>query len=97
MSIEPTSNIRPVQIENEMRTSYLDYAMSVIVARALPEVRDGLKPVQRRILWGMFEGGARAGTAYRKSAATVGDVMASLPEPSTLPRQLPRSIGPAGR
>ena len=75
MSIEPTSNIRPVQIENEMRTSYLDYAMSVIVARALPEVRDGLKPVQRRILWGMFEGGARAGTAYRKSAATVGDVM----------------------
>ncbi len=75
MSIEPTSNIRPVQIENEMRTSYLDYAMSVIVARALPEVRDGLKPVQRRILWGMFEGGARAGAAYRKSAATVGDVM----------------------
>lgn len=75
MSIEPTSNIRPVQIETEMRTSYLDYAMSVIVARALPDVRDGLKPVQRRILWGMFEGGARAGTAYRKSAATVGDVM----------------------
>jgi DNA gyrase subunit A len=75
LSIEPTSNVRPVQIENEMRTSYLDYAMSVIVSRALPEVRDGLKPVQRRILWGMFEGGARAGTAYRKSAATVGDVM----------------------
>ncbi|MCL4241561.1 MAG: DNA gyrase subunit A [Dehalococcoidia bacterium] len=75
MSIEPTSNVRPVQIENEMRTSYLDYAMSVIVSRALPEVRDGLKPVQRRILWGMYEGGARAGTAYRKSAATVGDVM----------------------
>ncbi len=75
MSIEPTSNVRPVQIENEMRTSYLDYAMSVIVSRALPDVRDGLKPVQRRILWGMYEGGARAGTAYRKSAATVGDVM----------------------
>jgi DNA gyrase subunit A len=75
LSIEPTSNVRPVQIENEMRTSYLDYAMSVIVSRALPEVRDGLKPVQRRILWGMYEGGARAGTAYRKSAATVGDVM----------------------
>ncbi|GMV85759.1 MAG: DNA gyrase subunit A [Dehalococcoidia bacterium] len=75
MSIEPTSNVRPVQIENEMRTSYLDYAMSVIVSRALPDVRDGLKPVQRRILWGMYEGGARAGTPYRKSAGSVGEVM----------------------
>ncbi|MGE0599569.1 MAG: DNA gyrase subunit A [Dehalococcoidia bacterium] len=75
MTIEPTSNIRPVQIENEMRTSYLDYAMSVIVSRALPDVRDGLKPVQRRILWGMYEGGSRANTGYKKSAATVGDVM----------------------
>jgi DNA gyrase subunit A len=76
LSIEPTSQIRPVQIEQEMRTSYLDYAMSVIVSRALPDVRDGLKPVQRRILWAMYESGARAGTAYRKSAATVGEVMA---------------------
>ncbi len=58
-----------------MRTSYLDYAMSVIVARALPDARDGLKPVQRKILWGMFDGGARAGTGYRKSAGIVGDVM----------------------
>jgi DNA gyrase subunit A len=74
-SIEPTSNIRPVGIENEMRTSYLDYAMSVIVSRALPDVRDGLKPVQRRIIWGMYDGGARAGTGYRKSAGIVGDVM----------------------
>jgi DNA gyrase subunit A len=74
-SLEPTSNIRPVGIENEMRTSYLDYAMSVIVQRALPDVRDGMKPVQRRIIWGMFEGGARAGTGYRKSAGIVGDVM----------------------
>ncbi|MCC6382853.1 MAG: DNA gyrase subunit A, partial [Dehalococcoidia bacterium] len=74
-SIEPTSNVRPVGIENEMRSSYLDYAMSVIVSRALPDVRDGLKPVQRRIIWGMFEGGARAGTGYRKSAGIVGDVM----------------------
>ncbi|MBE7519020.1 MAG: DNA gyrase subunit A [Thermoflexaceae bacterium] len=74
-SIEPTSNIRPIGIENEMRSSYLDYAMSVIVARALPDVRDGLKPVQRRIVWGMFDGGARAGTGYRKSAGIVGDVM----------------------
>ncbi len=74
-SIEPTSNVRPVAIEGEMRTSYLNYAMSVIVSRALPRVEDGLKPVQRRIVWGMFDGGARAGSAYRKSARIVGDVM----------------------
>ena len=73
--ITPTSNVRNVAIEGEMRTSYLDYAMSVIVSRALPDVRDGLKPVQRRILWGMHDGGARPGTAYRKSARIVGDVM----------------------
>ena len=58
-----------------MRSSYLDYAMSVIVSRALPDARDGLKPVQRRIIWGMWDGGARAGTAYRKAARIVGDVM----------------------
>ena len=75
MSMEETSQIRPIDLEQEMRTSYLDYAMSVIVARALPDVRDGLKPVQRRIVWGMFDGGARSGTAYRKSAGIVGDVM----------------------
>ena len=75
MSMEETSTIRPIDLEQEMRTSYLDYAMSVIVSRALPDVRDGLKPVQRRIIWGMFDGGARAGTAYRKSAGIVGDVM----------------------
>src|SRR5688572_16851854 len=74
--IEPTrSNVRPIFIENEMRTSYLDYAMSVIISRALPDARDGLKPVQRKILWGMYDGGARAGTGYRKSAGIVGDVM----------------------
>tara|TARA_B100001123_G_scaffold358174_1_gene412834 strand:+ start:4475 stop:7000 length:2526 start_codon:yes stop_codon:yes gene_type:complete len=75
MSMEETTTIRPIDLEQEMRTSYLDYAMSVIVARALPDVRDGLKPVQRRIVWGMFDGGARSGTAYRKSAGIVGDVM----------------------
>ena len=75
MSMEETTQIRPIDLEQEMRTSYLDYAMSVIVARALPDVRDGLKPVQRRIVWGMFDGGARSGTAYRKSAGIVGDVM----------------------
>ena len=75
MSLEPTSSIRPVFIETEMRTSYLDYAMSVIMSRALPDARDGLKPVQRKILWGMYDAGARAGTGYRKSAGIVGDVM----------------------
>ncbi|MGD0765460.1 MAG: DNA gyrase subunit A [Dehalococcoidia bacterium] len=68
-------NVRPIKIEDEMRASYLDYAMSVIVSRALPDVRDGLKPVQRRILYGMSELGLRPTSAYRKSATTVGDVM----------------------
>src|SRR6476619_8423487 len=65
----------PVNIEDEMRKSYLDYAMSVIIGRALPDVRDGLKPVHRRILYGMYEQGNTAGKAYRKSARIVGDVM----------------------
>ncbi|HJT18198.1 MAG TPA: DNA gyrase subunit A, partial [Thermoanaerobaculia bacterium] len=65
----------PVNIEDEMRKSYLDYAMSVIIGRALPDVRDGLKPVHRRILYGMWEQGNRAGRAYKKSARIVGDVM----------------------
>src|SRR3954466_9127148 len=65
----------PVNIEDEMRKSYLDYAMSVILGRALPDVRDGLKPVHRRILFGMYEQGNTAGKAYKKSARIVGDVM----------------------
>src|SRR5438270_1912781 len=65
----------PVKIEDEMRKSYLDYAMSVIIGRALPDVRDGLKPVHRRILYGMYEQGNRAGRPYKKSARIVGDVM----------------------
>ena len=73
--VTSSENIRPVRIEDEMRNSYLDYAMSVIVARALPDVRDGLKPVQRRILYAMDDLGMRAGTAYRKSARLVGDVL----------------------
>ena len=68
-------NIEPVQLEDEIQRSYLDYAMSVIVGRALPEVRDGLKPVHRRILWSMLESGLRPDRAYRKSAAVVGDVI----------------------
>ncbi len=69
------SDIRPISIVDEMKTSYLDYAMSVIVARALPDVRDGLKPVHRRILYGAYESGFTSGKPYRKSARIVGDVM----------------------
>jgi len=69
------SDIRPVSILDEMKRSYLDYAMSVIVARALPDVRDGLKPVHRRILFAMKEEGYDWNRAYRKSARIVGDVM----------------------
>ena len=64
-----------INIEDEMRRSYLDYAMSVIIGRALPDVRDGLKPVHRRILFGMYEQGNVAGKAYRKAARAVGEVM----------------------
>ncbi len=72
--IEP-DDIAPVSLEDEMRRSYLDYAMSVIVARALPDVRDGLKPVHRRILYAMREGGYGWNQPFRKSARIVGDVM----------------------
>jgi DNA gyrase subunit A len=71
----PPSDITPVTIEEEMKRSYLDYAMSVIVARALPDVRDGLKPVHRRILYAMNEVGNDWNRAYRKAARAVGDVM----------------------
>jgi DNA gyrase subunit A len=73
-TIDP-SDISPISIVDEMKTSYLDYAMSVIVARALPDVRDGLKPVHRRILYACQEGGFVPGRPYRKSAKIVGDVM----------------------
>ena len=69
------SDITPINIVDEMKTSYLDYAMSVIVSRALPDVRDGLKPVHRRILYACHEAGYVAGKAYRKCSRIVGDVM----------------------
>jgi DNA gyrase subunit A len=78
MASEEELRIVPRRIEEEMRSSYLDYAMSVIVSRALPDARDGLKPVQRRILYGMLELGVRPDAAYRKSARIVGDVMGKL-------------------
>jgi len=68
-------DIQPVNIEQEMRNAYLDYAMSVIVARALPDARDGLKPVHRRILYAMHDMGLRPGSAYKKSARIVGEVL----------------------
>src|SRR4030088_1247250 len=69
------SDIRPVSILDEMKRSYLDYAMSVIVARALPDARDGLKPVHRRILYAMYENGFEWNKSHNKSARTVGDVI----------------------
>jgi DNA gyrase subunit A len=71
----PAFDITPVTIEDEMKRSYLDYAMSVIVSRALPDVRDGLKPVHRRVLFAMKEGGYDFNKPFRKSARIVGDVM----------------------
>ncbi|HVI91673.1 MAG TPA: DNA gyrase subunit A [Dongiaceae bacterium] len=71
----PSFDISPITIEEEMKRSYLDYAMSVIVSRALPDVRDGLKPVHRRILYGMRESGFVSSKSYKKSARAVGDVM----------------------
>ncbi|MDO8490761.1 MAG: DNA gyrase subunit A, partial [Dehalococcoidia bacterium] len=67
--------IRPIKIEDEMQDSYLDYAMSVIVSRALPDVRDGLKPVHRRILYAMHELGLHYNTSFKKSARIVGEVL----------------------
>ena len=65
----------PIKIEDEMKSAYIDYSMSVIVSRALPDVRDGLKPVHRRVLFGMNEMGVRSTSSYKKSARIVGDVM----------------------
>ena len=77
MAEETTSagNIEQVDIDAQMRSAYLDYAMSVIVSRALPDARDGLKPVHRRILFAMQELGVRSNSSYKKSARIVGDVL----------------------
>eukprot|EP01137_Pigoraptor_chileana_P018873 Opistho-2@79052 len=72
---EQHSNIISINIEDEMRGAYIDYSMSVIVSRALPDVRDGLKPVHRRVLFGMDELGVNYNKAYKKSARIVGEVM----------------------
>ena len=76
-------NLVPVNIEDEMRRSYLDYAMSVIIGRALPDVRDGLKPVHRRILYGMQEMGLTFNRPTRKCAKIVGEVLGSITRTGT--------------
>ena len=68
-------NIIPINIEDEMRSAYIDYSMSVIISRALPDVRDGLKPVHRRVLYGMLELGVSYNRPYKKSARIVGEVL----------------------
>ena len=73
--VNNAGSLQPVGIDDQMRTAYLDYAMSVIVARAIPDVRDGLKPVHRRILYAMQDMGIRANTPYKKSARIVGEVL----------------------
>src|SRR5436853_4743963 len=72
---EPVDRIEPVDLQQEMQRSYIDYAMSVIVGRALPEVRDGLKPVHRRVLYAMYDQGFRPDRGYVKCARVVGEVM----------------------
>ncbi len=75
MVTTPEERTRPIRIDEEMRTSYLNYAMSVIVARALPDVRDGLKPVQRRILYAMHDISLGPNSAHKKCARIVGEVL----------------------
>src|SRR3954462_8338827 len=75
MADSPQSNVKEINISQEMKSSFLDYAMSVIVSRALPDVRDGLKPVHRRILYAMHDLGMHADKAYKKSARIVGEVI----------------------
>ena len=72
---EQHDRIEPVDLNAEMQRSYIEYAMSVIVSRALPDVRDGLKPVHRRVIYAMFDGGYRPDRGYNKCSRIVGDVM----------------------
>ena len=73
--VAPAKHLQEIELDDKMRASYLDYAMSVIVSRALPDVRDGLKPVHRRVLYGMLGLGLRHNVAFRKSATVVGEVL----------------------
>src|SRR5690606_41386747 len=84
--------IIPINIEDEMKTSYIDYAMSVIVGRALPDVRDGLKPVHRRVIYGMHDLGFGPTHKYEKSAKSVGPVVGNFH-----PHRGPATYDPPGR
>ncbi|GAA3158214.1 hypothetical protein GCM10020255_039960 [Rhodococcus baikonurensis] len=81
--------IEPVDIQQEMQNSYIDYAMSVIVGRALPDVRDGLKPVHRRVLYAMYDNGYRPDRGYVKSARPVAETMGNY-HPTATPRSTTR-------
>ena len=83
------SRIIKTEYSEEMQKSFIDYAMSVIIARALPDVRDGLKPVQRRTLYDMHELGIRYDRPYRKSARIVGDTMGKFIHMATVPSMMP--------
>ena len=78
-NVDHHGHIEQVDLQTEMQRSYLDYAMAVIIGRALPDVRDGLKPVHRRVIYAMYDGGYRPDRAFNKCARVVGDVMGSVP------------------
>ena len=88
-TVDHHGHIEQVDLQTEMQRSYLDYAMAVIIGRALPDVRDGLKPVHRRVIYAMYDGGYRPDRAFNKCARVVGDVMGQFTptaiEPSTTP------------
>ena len=87
--------IIPINIEDEMRGAYIDYSMSVIISRALPDVRDGLKPVHRRILYGMLELGVNYNKSYKKSARIVGEVLGKYhPHGDTVLYMIPWCVWP---
>ena len=91
-------NITPINIEDEMQQSYIDYSMSVIVMRALPDVRDGLKPVHRRIIFSMYTEGLAHNKQHRKCARVVGDFRAgrhTAADPQALPRGASEGVEPA--
>ncbi len=86
---DPHGHIEQVDLQTEMQRSYLDYAMAVIIGRALPDVRDGLKPVHRRVIYAMYDGGYRPDRAFNKCARVVGDVMGQFHPTATAPFTIP--------
>ena len=91
---DSTQRIEPVDIQQEMQNSYIDYAMSVIVGRALPEVRDGLKPVHRRVLYAMYDSGFRPDRSHAKSARSVAETMGEAGQ--WVIREMAEMLSPGG-